>query len=503
MELAESNHEKSRKTASLKRSYNRGCNINVNWIPSQDKILTLLITFMICVDLLIIGGSLITSLSSISNMDLYLAIVMLFILTIVLLLNIKGYFIISSVLFITTISISIFVTSIINFLGMNPYYSSADVNILILLIFPVLISGLLLPNKWGIIFSLFIGAGLLSLPFFFSNIFITDILLGPFLLFGSISFLTITTSYYQGEIEKKKRYQVMQNKKDLEHANQELSNAKNELQLFNDHLEDLVAQRTEQIEILIQQKNELINQLGHDLKNPLGPMINLLPVLIKKENDQKKLEILKSIHRSAQYMKNLVIKTIKLAKLNSPNTEFTFNNLNLHDIINDIAESNMLQFEENMISFDNQVPQNITVKADKLQLQELFNNLFNNAVKYADKNGNIYVKATPYEDKVKISVEDNGIGMTKEQIKKIFDEYYKADNSRHDFDSSGLGMAICKRIITKHGGRIWAESNGPGKGSTFHFTLPILKTHTYKDNGQEINSDSHTIISQQVDDMNI
>ena len=63
--------------------------------------------------------------------------------------------------------------------------------------------------------------------------------------------------------------------------------------------------------------------------------------------------------------------------------------------------------------------------------------------------------------------------MNEEQIKNIFNEFYKADESRHDFDSSGLGMSISKRVIEKHGGRIWAESEGLGKGSTFYFTLPI------------------------------
>jgi signal transduction histidine kinase len=62
--------------------------------------------------------------------------------------------------------------------------------------------------------------------------------------------------------------------------------------------------------------------------------------------------------------------------------------------------------------------------------------------------------------------------MTKEQLERLFDEFYKADESRHDFDSSGLGMSIAKRIVEKHGGRIWVESDGIGKGSTFYFTLP-------------------------------
>jgi signal transduction histidine kinase len=63
--------------------------------------------------------------------------------------------------------------------------------------------------------------------------------------------------------------------------------------------------------------------------------------------------------------------------------------------------------------------------------------------------------------------------MTEEQIDLVFDEFYKVDKSRHEMDSSGLGLSICKRIVEKHGGKIWVESVGPGKGSTFYFTLKL------------------------------
>jgi len=65
--------------------------------------------------------------------------------------------------------------------------------------------------------------------------------------------------------------------------------------------------------------------------------------------------------------------------------------------------------------------------------------------------------------------------MTKEQVDRIFDEFFMVDESRHDMDSSGLGLAICKRVVEKHGGKIWAESQGPKKGSTFYFTLKTSK----------------------------
>jgi len=99
----------------------------------------------------------------------------------------------------------------------------------------------------------------------------------------------------------------------------------------------------------------------------------------------------------------------------------------------------------------------------------------NNAVKYNNDSGSILIEAEQNHTFVTISIKDTGIGMNDQQLHNIFNEFYKADASRHDFDSSGLGLSICKRIVEKHNGRIWAESEGLGKGSTFYFTVPKSK----------------------------
>jgi signal transduction histidine kinase len=122
----------------------------------------------------------------------------------------------------------------------------------------------------------------------------------------------------------------------------------------------------------------------------------------------------------------------------------------------------------------NNVDATLTVYADKLRLEEVFNNLLSNAVKYMGKSaGTIVVEAQQQHDLVRISVKDTGIGMTQEQIGHVFEEFYKGDTSRHDLQSSGLGLPICKRIVEKHGGTIWVENPGMGKGSTLYFTLPL------------------------------
>lgn len=259
---------------------------------------------------------------------------------------------------------------------------------------------------------------------------------------------------------------------DKQKAWKELQKAHKEIHAMNLHLEKKVQKRTERIEQLLKQKDEFINQLGHDLKNPLGPLLNLIPIVEKHTTNQKDKEILHVIQRNVGYMKNLVQKTLELARLNSPNTTLSKSSFSLNYVINNLVSQNKYLFEKKQISVETNIPSQITVYADQLRIEELFNNLLNNAVKYSKELGRIIISARKTEQFITISIEDEGMGMTSDQMDHVFDEFYKADESRHDFESSGLGMAICKRIVEKHGGSIWVESPGLDEGSTFYFTLP-------------------------------
>jgi PAS domain S-box-containing protein len=252
----------------------------------------------------------------------------------------------------------------------------------------------------------------------------------------------------------------------------ELKKAHHQLQELNNELEKKVEERTLEIKRILQLKDDFINQLGHDLKSPLNPLINLLPLFEEKETDPKYKEMMNVLLRNTEYMKNLVTKTIELAKLNSPNTAFNIEQIDLSKTINFVLENNKILFKENNIQIQNNLTSNIFLYADRLRIQELFTNLFNNSVKYTKESGTITIDAFDNENMITISIRDTGLGMTKEQLTKIFNEFYKADASRHDFDSSGLGLPICKRIVERHGGKIWVNSEGLGKGTTFYFSLP-------------------------------
>jgi len=240
------------------------------------------------------------------------------------------------------------------------------------------------------------------------------------------------------------------------------------------------------LENLLDQKDEFIGQLGHDLKNPLTPLVGLLPIITEQEKDPQIKEHLKIILHNVDYMQDLVLKTLQLARLRSTATKFDFQPLHLRGQLESILQTQQLFLQENHMTVVNNIDGSLIVEADQLRLTELFTNLLTNATKYAKPGGGtITIDAWQDAEFITVSIQDTGIGMTPEQLSRIFNEFYKADLSRHEMDSSGLGLSICKRIVDRHGGRIWAESAGPGMGSTFSFTLKIGKPKNNEPDTQE------------------
>jgi two-component system phosphate regulon sensor histidine kinase PhoR len=163
---------------------------------------------------------------------------------------------------------------------------------------------------------------------------------------------------------------------------------------------------------------------------------------------------------------------LELSKLRSQNIEFNFITLDLQDLVKKTVDTQQRFFKEHNISIDNEITNQVLVYADALRIEEVIKNLLTNAVKYTpETGGNITISAEDQVDKVIISIKDEGLGMTQEQLDRIFDEFYRAHTTNVETGSVGLGLSISKRIIEQHGGRIWAESKGPGKGSTFKFEL--------------------------------
>ena len=309
--------------------------------------------------------------------------------------------------------------------------------------------------------------------------------------------VSITGSFVKKKDESISEFVLLvQDITDIKQAERELKLTQEMLIAINKKLEKKVQEKTYEVNQLLKQKDDFIKILGHDLKNPLSPLINLVPILEKKVSDPQSKKMLSVIHRNVDYMRNLIVRTIELARLDSPNVTFNFEKISLKNELGNILEKNILMFQDKDIIVKNELDSDIIVSVDKLRLTELFDNILSNAVKYSPNGSTIVCKSTKSLDGfIDISIQDEGVGMTKDQLENMFEDFYRADPSHRDFTSSGLGLGICKRIVERHGGKIWAESPGLGKGTIVFFRLPIdeLEEKTLEESNIEINKNLQKI----------
>lgn len=224
---------------------------------------------------------------------------------------------------------------------------------------------------------------------------------------------------------------------------------------------------------LLRQKELFISRLSHDIKTPLTPLVALLPQIRRRVTDEKLIHLLDLCLENVNLMKSLVVKTIKLARFSTPgqSSQNARTSLALAEQVEDYLRKRTDILLQARFTTEIAIDPAITVMADQLELEEVFYNLVSNAVKYSPVGSHLAITATSDGQLVTICVRDNGSGLASDELDQIFEAFYKADQSRHELDSSGLGLSICKRIIENHGGRIWAESAGKGHGTAICFTI--------------------------------
>jgi signal transduction histidine kinase len=149
-------------------------------------------------------------------------------------------------------------------------------------------------------------------------------------------------------------------------------------------------------------------------------------------------------------------------------------------MISEVVQSLRLEAERKQMQVSIDAPESLpVVMADQRRITQVFINLYSNAVKYTFEGGTIQVRAfLNRANMLQVDVEDNGVGMTPEQRKKLFRPFYRADNPLRDVaGGTGLGLAIAKQLVEQHGGEMWVQSE-QGKGSTFSFILPLQQAES-------------------------
>ena len=251
----------------------------------------------------------------------------------------------------------------------------------------------------------------------------------------------------------------------------EVKSLNGQLLKLNENLEEKVVQRT----CMLEQKNSELEKLtyivSHDLKTPLRN-IGSFSSLIKRKIDGDDKESIKAyseiISKSVTRMSNIISDLLSYGKIDQDRKDLEF--VNIQDILNEIIE---LDFSSNLynnvkFNFHSNFPEEIY--CDKKQISLLLENLISNAIKYNDSA--IKFVTVYYEDSEefhKICVKDNGIGISEKYKEKIF-EMFSRLHTQSQYDGTGVGLSICKKIVFKHGGEI-SFCSKHGEGTTFYFTI--------------------------------
>lgn len=228
-------------------------------------------------------------------------------------------------------------------------------------------------------------------------------------------------------------------------------------------------------------KNDFINNMTHEFKTPLAT-ISLAVDAMKNDKvlgDKEKMGYFSSIIKEENQRMNRQVETIlRAALLDKQEVDLVLKPIHAHDVIREVADNFKLQLEDKKGKVNLQLNAvNDLIDADEVHFPNLINNLLDNAVKYSKDNVAPEIKITTVANgkNMTIRLEDNGIGMSREIVKKIFEKFYRAHTGNlHNVKGFGLGLSYVKTMVDAHDGNIKVDST-LGKGSTFTIELPLRK----------------------------
>ena len=222
-------------------------------------------------------------------------------------------------------------------------------------------------------------------------------------------------------------------------------------------------------------KEKFISILSHDLGNSFNALMGFSDILLHNFKHLEEHEIedqIRFIHSVSEKSHSLLEDILSWAKMRSNKISFNPQKIQLFKACLEVAEIYISNAKAKNITVVCDGPGEFEVLADENMLRTILRNLITNAIKFTRPNGKITVKSIDLGSEVQISVSDNGIGISEDNIPKLWDISVPRNNMGTDLEQrSGYGLVLCKEFVERHGGKIWAES-APGKGSDFNFTLP-------------------------------
>ena len=266
---------------------------------------------------------------------------------------------------------------------------------------------------------------------------------------------------------------------------QSLDNARLFYETYRSHqeLELKVQERTKElsnalqgIRQISQRKSDFVSAVSHELRTPLTSIKGYASLLVGEKLGKIPKEVktrLARINHHANELTKLIDNLLDISRIESGRIDLTLEILSLKHIIDSVVDLLIPQIKEKNIKTSIVLPKDLAnIYVDRNQIERVFINILGNAVKFTPDKGKIEINAREIDGSVQIDIKDNGIGISKNDLPLLFNEFFRADNSiNQEVKGTGLGLSLVKYIIEAHSGRIWVESQKE-KGSTFSFTLP-------------------------------
>ncbi|WP_447977957.1 response regulator [Candidatus Nitrospira bockiana] len=260
--------------------------------------------------------------------------------------------------------------------------------------------------------------------------------------------------------------------------------AEEALRALTASLEQKVAERTAELErardqalIATRHKSEFLANMSHELRTPLNAVIGFSEVLIERmfgDVNEKQEEYLQDILSSGRHLLALINDILDLAKVESGRLELEISTFRLPATLENTVTLVRERARRHGIHVTLEIDERLDdFTADERKVKQVILNLLSNAIKFTPDGGAIALKASSRDERLEISVTDTGIGIAPEEHERIFGEFHQAGGAQaRAREGTGLGLALAKKFVELHGGRIWVDSE-VGRGSTFTFTLPF------------------------------
>lgn len=259
--------------------------------------------------------------------------------------------------------------------------------------------------------------------------------------------------------------------KELKITNDKLIHANQELERISKETEDL----NRSLNGLITTKDKFFSIISHDLKNPINTLdgfANLLHDRYELYDEEKRRKYIRIMQESSTSLKNLIEGLLEWSRIQSGSFKYQPDKINLYQLMDLVMDSGRSQALQKEISIKNEIDEYTFIFADFQMMFSVFRNLVSNAIKYSNLCGEVRVSAQEENDFIKILIKDTGVGISNENINKLFniDTSFSTHGTSNE-TGTGLGLVLCKEFVLKNNGQIGVSST-PGIGSTFWVMIP-------------------------------